>query len=173
MAVQRVGRQDDDHLLDMMATSRLEHSKDEAEGAAVRDRWAVLRRQQREVVDLPRPPQRHELGQAVAAGVKRADAQFAGHAGRDGGASVGQVGEGSGRQVVHDIDRLTLGDQPVDEMRTDESGATDDEDTTTVLLRLGLVVRAHCHALVNRKGLGRRGAVHDRQSWRQRRRRCD
>ena len=40
---------------------------------------------------------------------------------------VGQVGQRAGRQVVDDVDRVALGQQPVDEVRADEAGATGDE----------------------------------------------
>ena len=44
------------------------------------------------------------------------------------------MGQGSSREIVDDVNRLTFGDQPVNEVRADEPGATDDEHTTTVRL---------------------------------------
>ena len=40
---------------------------------------------------------------------------------------IGQVREASGREVVDDVDLVTLGQQPVDEVRPDEARATRDE----------------------------------------------
>ena len=40
----------------------------------------------------------------------------------------GEVGEAPRRQVVDDVDRLTVGEQPIDQVRTDEPGSSDDDD---------------------------------------------
>ena len=45
-----------------------------------------------------------------------------------GDSSGGQVGERARREVVDHIDRVTLGQEAVDERRTDEAGASRDED---------------------------------------------
>ncbi len=40
---------------------------------------------------------------------------------------IGEIGEASTRQVVDDVDRVTVGEQTVDEVRPDETRTSDDE----------------------------------------------
>ena len=65
--------------------------------------------------------QRAEVGRV---GVDRVDAQVAA-ATADGRPGLGEVGERSRRQVVDHLDGQLLGNETVDEVRTDESGTAD------------------------------------------------
>ena len=136
MTVERGRRKGDDDLGDRGAASGLEHAEHRRERPPQHRRRRVVPRQQGQVVDLPRPTKGDQTGQLVGAGVDGVDAQCARRAGRCSrlddaagrGPGIGQVGERPSGQVVDDIDRLTLDDQPVDEVGADEPGPADDEN---------------------------------------------
>jgi hypothetical protein len=114
------------------------------------------------VVDLARPPQGDQSGQLVGARVDRVDAQFARRAGdrgglddgAGGGPGIGQVGERPGGQVVDDVDRLALDDEPVDEVGADEPGPADDEDGPLRVVGEGRVVGAFVDVRRDQSGHG-------------------
>ena len=55
--------------------------------------------------------------------IERVDLQRA-----TGGACVGEVRQRTARQVIDNVDRVAFGDETIDQVRTEEPGATDDHD---------------------------------------------
>ena len=68
-------------------------------------------------------PAGHELDHLGRTHVHLVDGQLVAGA----GPGVGQVGQGAGRQVVDHVDGMSLGQQPVDQGRTDEPGPAGDQ----------------------------------------------
>jgi hypothetical protein len=64
----------------------------------------------------------HQRRELLGGGVEGVDREVAAERTR-----IGKVGQRSRREVVDHVDGVTLGQQSLDEVRTDEPGPTDDE----------------------------------------------
>ena len=77
-----------------------------------------------------------QRGELVGEHVERVDLQRA--AGRT---RLGKVGERAGGEIVDDVDGVALGDQAIDQVGTEEPGATDDQDRSRRVGRRSVFAR--------------------------------
>jgi hypothetical protein len=79
-------------------------------------------RQQAEVVDHVRLAHRDHGVELGRGGIEGVDLQLAAHLAR-----VGEVGQGAVTEVIDDVDRVVLGEEPFGEVGADEAGTTHHE----------------------------------------------
>ena len=121
IAVQRRPGQRRDHLRALHAGC-LEHRQHPLDCPPGLRGSATAGWQPGEVVDDVGWAHRGQRRELVGEHVERVDLQRA-----TGRACIGQVGQGSAREIVDDVDRVALGNQPIDQVRTQEPGASDNQ----------------------------------------------
>ena len=114
-AVQHRRRKGDDDLLDRRRPAGVEDAEHRGERAAELDDRRRGGDEEGEVDDMAWPSQRDQRGEIRRRRIEGVDVQLAAAARRR-RPGIGEVGEGTRREVVDDLDRRPLGDKAFDEV---------------------------------------------------------